>query len=90
MRASIRDNASSVKRIRRPPFKRRALFLSRRDRELVEIADLGLQSVVIGDAEVRQHVDLAHAGSKFSPNLANWASWNARRPALIVMSRAGN
>src|SRR5215831_19861858 len=39
MRASIRNSASSVKRIRLPPFKRRALFRSRRDRELVEITD---------------------------------------------------
>src|SRR5262252_2529063 len=39
MRASIRNSAPSVKRIRLPPFNRRALFRSRRDRELVEITD---------------------------------------------------
>src|SRR5215510_5741673 len=39
MRASIRNRASSVKRIRLPPFGRRALIRSRSDRELVEITD---------------------------------------------------
>src|SRR5262249_37813838 len=52
MRGSIRNNGSSAKRIHLPPFKRRALFRSRRDRELVEITDaVGLrpQSDFAGD-----------------------------------------
>src|SRR5262245_43196137 len=39
MGASIRNSASYVKQIHRPPLNRRALFRSRRDRELVEITD---------------------------------------------------